>query len=847
MRRSVPLTPTQKAPFLGGRLGRTGSIYGCLLFAVTLSVGHGIVHAEGSISTEQVEYFENRIRPILVEHCYKCHSGSTKSPKGGLRVDLRQSLLSGGDSGPALIPGKPDESLVIQALRYEEIEMPPNAKLPSRVIADFVQWVEMGAPDPRDGNAAATNEKPVDIENHWAFQPIRAHQAPVVRDTNWPQSDVDAFVLERLEREGLHPVDDADRYTWLRRVSFDLTGLPPNVKQVEEFASDTAPDAFERVVDRLLASPAFGERWARHWLDLVGYADQIGTSNNVYSEHGWRYRDYVIDAFNGDKPFDRFVREQIAGDLLPTETKQERAAALTATGFLVLGDLEIVEADKAKLHVDVIDQQVTKVGKAFLAMTVGCARCHDHKFDPIPQVDYYALAGIFHSTVSIYKTPRGVWSDVMTADLPETDSQAAERTERKDRHNEKVAAMKEEKTQAETRKKELDELLKSAAGGESPREEERKKKFVEERDKLANRVKKLSKAIEHAEFFAPTVPRAYSVSDAEEPTDMRITIRGNPRALGESVSRGFLTSASTVKPDIPKHQSGRLQLADWLASRDNPLTARVVVNRIWQKLFGYGLVRSVDYFGVRGEHPSHPELFDHLATMFIKNNWSQKTLIRKLVLSRTYRMSSAHDPTSYEADPDNRLLWRMHRRRLDAEALRDGLLVVTGQLQPKLGGSAMPLEFPENVNNIDPKNVNPPSFSLKKWRPEAQYQRTIYLPILRSGPQPGPGELRNVFDFTQPARFSGQRSVTAVPTQALFLMNSELVKSYAAVLAEQATEVSDETAARLEWLWLRTLNRPVSPTERDEAKAFLSASAEEAAWRELCHAMLASNEFLIRL
>jgi hypothetical protein len=683
-----------------------------------------------------------------------------------------------------------------------------------------------------------------DGRSHWAFQPIAMHKVPDVADRSWPLSDIDCFILNRLEREGLSPAKDADRYTWLRRVSFDLTGLPPTVEEIRDFQGDLSPLAVDNVVDRLLASRAFGERWARHWLDLVGYADQKGTSNSAFAEHAWRYRDYVVDAFNQDKPFDRFVREQIAGDLLPHESIEERATHLTATGFLLLGDLEIVEADKAKLHVDIVDKQVAKTGKAFLGMTLDCARCHDHKFDPIPQRDYYALGGFFHSTKSVHKTSRGVWSDLTVVELPETDLQKAERTERTQRHAERLAALEDDRSRVTKRKSELDELVKNSSGdatsGDAPRAERTK-----ELQELTARIKKLAHEIRHAEFFAPSVPRVYGVRSAEHPADMRITIRGNPRALGDAVPRGFLQLASTTSPRLQEAESGRVQLADWIVSPDNPLTARVTVNRIWQKLFGEGLVKSVDYFGVLSQEPSHPELLDTLATRFLKNGWSQKRLIRSIVLSRAYRESSAHNAEAHAADPENRLLWRMNRQRLDAEALRDAMLAVSERLHPSPGGSAMPLEFPENVSNIDAPD-NPPSFSFKKWRPEQAYQRTIYLPVVRDRPQPGPAELRNVFDFTQPAELAGQRSITAVPTQALFLMNSSVVKKHGKELAARVKKGAADNGERLTLLWLCALNRPITSEEKQEAEALLAASAG-GDWTGLCHAIVASNEFLMRL
>jgi len=427
--------------------------------------------ADDRTTQEWLAFFENRIRPVLIEHCYQCHSGAAKELEGGLRLDSREYVLRGGDSGPVVVPGHADESPLIEAVRYESLEMPPRGKLPDRVITDLVKWVEMGAPDPRtEKTTHVDSPRAANRQNHWAFQPITDPPRPTVRDSSWPLVRSDHFILSRLEQEGLRPAADAARYTWLRRVNLDLTGLPPSVDEIHHFAADPSPTANEVVVDRLLASRAFGERWARHWLDLVGYADQIGTSNNVFAEHAWRYRNYVIDALNRDMPFDRFVREQIAGDLLTYAATEEKAAAIIATGFLVLGDLEIVEADKAKMRVDIVDQQVVKTSKAFLGITVGCARCHDHKFDPIPQRDYYAMAGFFFSTESVYKTDRGVWSDVVYRELPESPSQSAARAEQARVHAEKIASWKDARAELAKRKEELDALLKKQAGQDAARE-----------------------------------------------------------------------------------------------------------------------------------------------------------------------------------------------------------------------------------------------------------------------------------------------------------------------------------------------------------------------------------------
>ena len=787
-------------------------------------------------------FFDKTVRPILEQHCYRCHSHQAKKAKGGLVLDSRSGWAKGGQSGPALVPGQPDKSLLIGAVRYQDLEMPPKGKLPAKLVKQLERWVAEGAFDPRVTKSQA-GQAGIDFKagrKHWAFQSLGQTTPPRLKKSKWPTSDVDRYILARLQAAGLRPVGDADRYTWLRRVSFDLTGLPPTVEQVREFAADPSPRAREKVVDRLLASRAFGERWARHWLDLVGYADQVGTSNSVFARYAWRYRDYVIDAFNNDKPFDQFIREQIAGDLLAPEKQsvQQQAASLTATGFLVLGDIEIVESDKAKLLVDIVDQQLNKVGKAFLGLTLECARCHDHKFDPVSQRDYYAMAGFFHGTSTVFKTPRGVWSDVNVIELPETKAQQAIRAGREKTHAEKLAGWHGERKQAGDRRAELDRLL---GNKDLPKAE--RDKLTAERNNRSARVGQLNKLILHGEFFAPTVPRVHGVRDVESPTAMRITIRGDPRALGDEVPRGFLQVISEGPPDIPAQQSGRRQLADWVAGQ--PLAMRVAVNRIWQKLFGEGLVRSVDYFGLPGDRPSHPDLLDSLARRFIREGCSQKTLIRRLVLSRTYGLDSTHDDRGQAVDPGNRLRWRMNRTRLDAEALRDALIMVSGRLKASTGGPALPLEFLENVGGLDPKDVNPPNFRLAKWRPEQEFQRTVYLPVIRDGAQPGPATLRNVFDFAQPSQLTGKRQVTAVPTQALFLMNSPVVKKHAAALATRLNKEDDE-ARRLELLWLTLLNRPITGMERLEAAEFVREIGANG-WAELCHALLASNEFLMRL
>lgn len=805
-------------------------------------------------------FFRDQVEPILRQRCYECHSHAGKI-KGGLVLDSRSGWEKGGDSGPAVIPGAAEKSPLIEAVRYAnpDMEMPPKAKLPAAEIVILEQWVARGAPDPRE--AAAVAAKPgIDIEagrQHWAYQPVRDSAPPAVRDAAWPLNDVDAFLLAKLEAEGIAPVAEADPHTWLRRVTFDLTGLPPTEEEIAAFLADRSARAHERVVDRLLASRAYAERWARHWLDLVGYAEQIGTEGKIFAEHAWRYRDYLVESYHADKPYDRFVREQVAGDLLPASSPEQRREQLIATGFIVLGDVDINAIDKLKMEHDFIDGQVNKVGAVFLGMTLGCVRCHDHKFDAIGQQDYYALAGMFRSTKTTFKTRHGIWSNVHRVDLPELEA-------------DRVLGAKHEQTLAAWRKEraKLESESKAPAGKAGA---DNKKRL----DELNAKIKDLGLRIAHGEYFHPGKPQALAVEDVEQPADMRLTIRGNPYALGDPIPRGLVRVAMwDAQPEIPAGQSGRRQLADWIADTRNPLTARVAVNRVWQKLFGEGLVRSVDYFGTRGDTPTHPELLDHLAHRFMGEGWSQKKLIRNLALSRAYRLSSGEAPADSgepagssihpslsaalpesaggsSSDPENKLLWRMNRQRLDAESIRDAMLVASGRLAAPAGGPGLPLEFPENVSGLPlTEKSNHPQFAIKKERESQAYERTVYLPVVRTGTQPGTARLRDVFDFPQPAQITGKRNETTVPTQSLYLLNADLIRQRAADLAGELLKGGDSDEVRVGRLWLRVLNRPETDSERAEALAFLAearATGDDlAAWTELARALFATNEFLLR-
>ena len=836
-----------------------------------------------SHAADDTAFFESKVRPLLIQRCYECHSHEKKI-KGGLALDSKPGWQAGGDHGAAITPGDAEKSLIIKAIRYidSDLQMPTKGKLPAEEIAILEQWVKIGAPDPRAADAVTAVKKKhvIDLSEgrkFWAFKPLSNPAPPLVRDASWPLDPLDHFILKQLEAKGIKPVRDADRHTWLRRVSLDLTGLPPTEVDVLAFERDTTPQAFESVVDRLLNSKAFGERWARHWLDLTGYADMMGTSNSVYAEYAWRYRDYLINAFNADKPFDEFVREQIAGDLMPAKSVEDRAENITATGFLMVGDIEIVNPDKAKMETDHIDTQIIKIGQTFMGMTLGCVRCHDHKFDPIGVEDYYGIAGMLRSSPSSHKMPdMGVWSALNSTALPETPAQLAARKKLEAENEQRIASLKAGQQKLTAEKADVIKQLSVAgtpADSKKPQIENRSAGLPESagkpagenetltrrRDELDAQIKKLADSIKHAEFFKDKTPRAFAMSDGPQPDDMPVYVRGNPYAPSTVVPRGAVRVASWDKfPAIPAGQSGRLQLANWFADQRNPLTARVTVNRIWQKLFGTGIVPSVDYFGTRGDVPTNPELLDHLAIRFMRDGWSQKTFLRSLVLSRAYRLSSSNDTLAMKLDPENKLFWRMNRQRLDAEAMRDSMLAISGELTRGSGGPALVMEYPENCGSLSLKGVNPPNYAHKIPRPSQEFERTIYLPVLR-GASAGPDRLRTFFDFVDPAGIAGQRNQTVVPTQSLFLLSNDLLRKRATVLADKLIAAEPNELARLETLWLRVLNRSITSSEREEATAFLSHvepliktvkgrhALDSIKWRELCHGLLASNEFVFRL
>jgi len=916
-------------------------------------------------TSEQLAFFEAKIRPILVEHCYKCHASDAKNVRGGLLLDTRAGIRRGGESGPAVVPNEVDESLLLSALRHESFEMPPDRKLADSIIADFEKWITMGTPDPREGEVRASPVG-VDIEagkKFWCFHPITRPDVPTVKNELWAATDVDRFILNRLESKGLAPVADADRRTLLRRVYFDLIGLPPTPEQIKAFLQNDSPNAFEQVVDELLRSPHFGERWGRHWLDVVRFAESSGGGRTLLFPEAWHYRDYVIEAFNNDVPYDQFVKQQLAGDLMPASDLQEKRRQITATAFLLLGPTNYEMQDKQTLEMDIVDEQLDTLGKAFLGMTLGCARCHDHKFDPIPTHDYYALAGILKSTKSVIHSNVSAWNEVALPMSPEDETLIAQSEASIATSQEELKSLRSmlskaggqpaggaksidptslpgivvDDTQAEKQgnwtvsqsvagyvgenyvhamepaasvtfsprlpksgkyelriaytpgsnrspkvpvriyhaagesvvyidqtkpgsmggsiesvgsfdfdPKQKPHVIISPAGAASgvviadaaifivedeasskPVVNNEKKKVqpqVAKKEQLAAEIKSLEKKVADLQATGPRRDLVMAVTDLEQVGNIPVSIRGLVRNPGEIVPRGFLqVAACDENPLIGDDHSGRLQLAEWIADPQNPLPARVMVNRVWYWLYGRGLVRTVDNFGATGDTPSHPELLDFLATKFVEDGWSVKKLIRRLMLSRTYRLSSDPDSQAVAVDPDNRLLWRMNRRRLDAESIRDSLLVIGGNLDLTFGGS-----------NIKQGTKSEYGYEFNSTR------RSVYLPVFRN-------ELPQIFatfDFADPNTQIGSRTSSTTAPQALLLMNHPQVMKQSAAAAERLLSQEDlKSLQRINHAYEQVLGRLPSEREADLAARFVGDSAEPARWGLLYQTLFQSLDF----
>jgi hypothetical protein len=750
---------------------------------VALGLLHVVARAHGAPDATGFDFFEKRIRPVLVDKCYPCHSTDSGKRKGGLLLDSREAIHQGGDHGPILSTVKPGDSAVLKALHWkdEDRRMPPKEQLPAAVVADFEEWIRRGAPDPRDGAAPVVKRVPdvVAGRSFWSFQIPKAPAVPVVKQVDWPRSDVDRFILASLEAKGMEPVTDADPRSRVRRVSFDLVGLPPDPAVVEEYAANPSPEAFAKIVDDLLASPRFGERWGRHWLDVARYAESTGKERNYAFPEAWRYRDWVIEAVNADLPYDEFIRRQVAGDLIPTKDFAERDRNVVATGFLAIGPKGLNERRREQFVMDMVDEQIDVTTRAVMGVSVACARCHDHKFDPIPQREYYAMAGIFRSTQTLYGTSTNQ-GNRQPSSLIALGTQPAEST---------VARP----------------LLQTR--GES-QEDSRKDGTKASRQALRRAVLNRNRAepeLPLPPMPAEGTPRAMAVREGR-PIQSALLIRGEISERGDRVPRGFVEVLNTVAPPaIPAADSGRLQLAQWLTRPENPLTARVEVNRVWHHLFGRGLVRTADEFGAQGERPTHPELLDHLAVRFQQDGWSLKRLIRELVLSRTYQLSSATSDRAMEMDPDNTLLWRSSPRRLDAEALRDAMLTVAGVLDTVPPGGSPVSQFGDGPvrRGIDSRVEN-----------SVGRKRSVYLPVVR-GFVP---ESMDLFDFAEPSLVVADRDSTNVPAQALYLMNNEGILQISRAFALRLlTEAGPGPRERIERAYRLAFGRP--PTAREVMRA----------------------------
>ncbi len=771
--------------------------------AAVLTVSSAVL--AGSLSADDdTEFFEKRVRPILVERCESCHSSTRKKSSGGLSLDTREGWQKGGDSGSPIVPGKPHESLLIRAVRYVEDgpQMPPpdqGGRLSEAEVAILVEWVQRGAPDPRIAASRIGGMTADEARQWWSLQPVRQVTPPAVRMMSWPQNEIDHFVLAEQEPRGFTPAPPADRRTLLRRASFDLTGLPPTPEEFDAFLSDTAPDAFATVVDRLLSSTAYGQRWARHWLDVVRYADYYDANPATRTPsceitEAWRYRDWVVDSLNNDLPFDRFVVHQIAGDLLPAPDGAEvYPDGLIATTFLSNGVWDRGDADKEKIVSDMADDNIDTIGKAFLGLTLGCARCHDHKFDPVTNEDYYSLAGIFYSSHFIADLgARG--GEYTMLRVPLVPKAVAEKRETQVRELNEVTA----------RIAELDKSTPPTAADDPQR-----LALVADRDRR------------QAEML-PEPPLAMAVQEGGTPgglfpgiQDVPVHIRGSYTKLGPIVPRRLPRIFSDTARNPVVEGSGRRMLADWVAAADNPLTARVIVNRLWQWHFGEGLVRTPGNFGKLGELPTHPDLLDWLAWTLIRDGWSLKKIHRRIMLSATYQQGGRTSGAAAADDPENRWLTRFAPRRLEAEAIRDAMMFVSGRLDLAAGGPA------GDDHNIPRRSL---------YVQTARWDRSGYATL---------------FDAANPDSSTDRRVVSTVAPQALMLLNHEFVLGQAEHLAARILRDGPaDDVDRVRYAFQLLFGRPATLEDLSVAHEILGPVGTQATWTDLAHVLLCCNEFV---
>jgi len=904
-------------------------------------------------TAEQAEFFEKYVRPVLAAKCQMCHNAKAKT--SGLDMSTGAAFFAGGASGSLINVDTPEQSLMLMALSYEgTLKMPPMGKLKDDEIARIREWVKMGAPwpgaDKRAGAGPALSSTGTrkhgsafsDGEwNFWAFQPVKKPAVPTVKNAGWVTSPIDAFVLRKLEEKGLQPAAKAEKHALLRRVTYDLHGLPPTEAEIRDFVTDQSPDAFRKVVDRLLVSARYGEKWGRHWLDVARFADSTGNDEDHRYPYAFKYRDYVVDAFNNDLPYNRFVKEQIAGDLLPPEKGGGiNRRGVIATGFLALGAKAIAQQDKQKMLYDVWDEQLDVTSRAFLGVTLSCARCHDHKFDPFTQKDYYGIVGMFASTKSFKDSDSHVAKLLFTPLVSRAEYEVYEKAQavvankgvdidivvdrEKRLAQEKMvellpaymmAARKKAETveglnpriikrwikhfsESEVPRAWLDEFHKAdetAAVAVAAKFQESARvnlaawstkmaryrvvarKQIEEKNMLSEMpmlinekdgffrdvfadagpfgvnprmVDSVATAEGKAELKAlraeqkklkdalpPEPEMACAVAD-DKPVIQKVLVRGDYGSLGEEAPKTFPLVIAGKDRLLVKEGGGRRELAEWLASESNPLTARVMVNRIWQGHFSEGIVRTPDNLGKMGERPTHPELLDYLAAEFVEKGWSIKEMHRTLLNSSTYQMASAPTAEHVKVDGENKLFSRFPRRRLLVEEMRDGMLAISGKLDLKMGGSLQSGFGTDGENSNERLSISP----------EVQVRRTVYMPLRRANLP----ALFNLFDFGDATTPNGKRIVTNVAPQALFLMNSKFVSDQADAVAKSVlADAALDGKQKVERVFLRVLNRAPSAAEVDTALSYASSfrqrfpkMQESDAWQSMTRVLLASNEFI---
>ncbi len=750
-------------------------------------------------ATPAEDFFETKVRPVFAKNCYACHTAAQTS---GLRVDSRDALLKGGTRGPAIVPGKPEESLLVKAIHYSDsrLRMPPPSELAAEDVRAIEQWIQDGAPWPDKAPTAA----PVITDKQrafWSLQKVVKPEIPANKNTAWAHNDIDRFVLAKLEDKKLVPAKDADKRILARRVTLDLTGLPPTPDEIQKFLADKSPQAYEHLIDRLLASKAYGERWGRMWLDVVRFADTAGDGADYPVPDSYKYRDWVIQSYIEDKPYDQFVREQIAGDLLPSTSEPDHWNKIIATGYLA-------NARRSGRKVDTVSDAVDNLGYSFLGLSVACARCHDHKFDPIPTRDYYAMFGILNSTkfAAPGSEPIRYQRDMVYRDPNATKSQ--------------------EYLDFQAQLKPIADSI--AAINRLPYFDDILPMLDARRMDLYKR--------------APHFETAYAVAE-DKPANAHVLPYGDPSNPAEEVDRGFLQILGGQKLPPGATGSGRLDLANWIASADNPLTARVMVNRIWQGHFGRGIVPTPNDFGSRGTAPTHPELLDYLAARFVENGWSVKAMHKEILLSHTYQVSSERVEADAAIDADNIYMWRQARRRMDAEQVRDAMLAVSGTLDTTPAGpQPFPAEWEWNYSAHVPFSA---VYDTNK--------RSVYLMVQRIRQHPYLG----LFDAPDANASTGVRSSNITSLQALFFMNGELPRKCAENLATALEKDYPSMTAKLDRVFWSVYNRAPSPRDKDRAQTFLTkaeavykakgasdSEGQQKAMAAFIEALFSTNEFL---